>query len=458
MKISALKNIYFMGIGGAGMSALARYFHCLEKNVRGFDQTSTSLTLNLEKEGMSIFYTWDKSQIEACELLIYTPAIPSHHEVFEVAAELGIPMLKRAQVLGEISKNYRAIAVAGTHGKTTTSTMITHLLRNSGIDCTAFLGGISLNLKSNFIHGKSDVMVVEADEYDRSFLHLFPFIGIITSMDEDHLDIYETREQMNRAYFNFQSRIHPNGSLIIHHSLKEQLDWSVQPTTYGINDGDYQVSNTSQDGEVLTFNVIRGKDKFYDFSLKLPGDHNLSNMIAALAAVHALGLNISRLKEVSKSFMGIKRRFEICYKGDFVSFIDDYAHHPVEIQAALQATQSLYPSRNKVVLFQPHLYSRTRDFFKEFASALQIANEVMLLDIYPAREEPIDGINSELIAQYIVGTPTYVIEREEIIHKLRQSINSPTVIVMLGAGDIEKEKNVILELVKELDSKNLAIE
>ena len=451
MNLTNKDNIYMVGIGGAGMSALARYFHCLGKSVSGYDRVKSANSEKLEEEGISVQYQWELSRLSGIELIIYTPAISDNHEVFEFAKNSNVPIYKRSEVLGEISKNYKTIAVAGTHGKTTTSSMLAHVLWEGGIECTAFLGGIANNFQSNFIYGSSDLLIAEADEFDRSFLQLHPHIGIITSMDADHLDIYGSKEDMELAYYTFEGLIPEEGNCIVHHSLTEKSQWSRKPISYGIEEGDYCAVGIREKDFQVDFSFEYGNQALSDIRMTFVGRHNVLNMTAALSVAHVVGLPVDKFHQAASSFKGIHRRFELCYHSDRITFIDDYAHHPSEINAILSSVRSIQRNRKLIVLFQPHLYSRTLDFYSEFASSLSIADEVLLLDIYPAREEVLEGVSSNLIIDKINDVPAQLINRYQIEEELSKVISFPCTVVSLGAGDIDKEKQKIISHIKELD-------
>ncbi len=429
------QHLYFLGIGGIGMSALATFFHSGGKKVSGYDRTSSIVSQNLEKAGIEIFHTLDASHLEAVDMMIYTPAIKADNLEYQAAMNMGIPILKRSELLGLVSKAYRCIAVAGTHGKTTTSSIMAHVLRTCGVDCTAFLGGIARNLNSNFVQGSSDWVVAEADEFDRSFLTLSPEIAVITSLDPDHLDIYGSPAEMLKNYLEFASLV--QGKLLVHESLAEN-DWSQKPILYGIDKGDYQAQNLRFEGLATTFDFVGGTETIRDIRLPFPGKHNVLNAVAAMGVAVEIGADEGRLKSAAASFKGIYRRFELQEDGADITYIDDYAHHPTELAAAIDTGRRLFPDRQLVVVFQPHLYSRTRDFATGFSEALSAADVVIMLDIYPARELPIPGVSSEMILEGVTAPQKMIASKSGLIDALGTITEPPTVLLTLGAGDIDR--------------------
>ncbi|MEM9983491.1 MAG: UDP-N-acetylmuramate--L-alanine ligase [Bacteroidota bacterium] len=447
MNFQALHSIYFLGIGGIGMSALARYFKREGKQVSGYDRSRSVVTDQLEAEEIGVFFEPDPARILEADLVVYTPAIPRGHPEMIAALQNGVQLRKRAEVLGLISANYRTIAVAGTHGKTTTSTMLAHLLRSAGIDVTAFLGGLSANLNGNFVHGQSEWMVVEADEYDRSFLHLHPEWAIITSLDADHLDIYGDAHSMEETYQAFARQAK---ACLVQEELAGSFDWPGLKT-YG-KSGDYSLENLGYEGLRSRF-AVKGPERVLDeLELYLPGPHNLMNMTAACGLALELEADPSKIKEGVHSFRGIYRRFEVHLDTPQLTYVDDYAHHPKELAAAIGTARGIFPSRKLLVVFQPHLFSRTRDFLSEFAAELSRADEVILLDIYPAREEPLPGVDSEAIMKKI-RVPARLVTREELTAAVRQSLADQTVVLTLGAGDLDKEVPKLAQALQEVASK-----
>ncbi len=434
------------------MSALARYFKREGKQVSGYDRNQSLVTQQLEAEGIEVFLEPDPARILQADLVVYTPAIPSSHPEVLAAIQSGLRLYKRAEVLGLISANYRTIAVAGTHGKTTTSTMLAHLLRSAGIDVTAFLGGLSANLKGNFVHGQSEWMVVEADEYDRSFLHLHPEWAIITSLDPDHLDIYGDAQSMRETYKTFAKQAK---AWLVQEDLAQEFDWPGLKT-YG-KSGDYSLENLGYEGLRNRF-AVKGPEKVLDeLELHLPGPHNLMNMTAACGLALELDADPSKIKEGVQSFRGIYRRFEVHLDTPHLTYVDDYAHHPKELAAAIGTARGIFPSRKVLVVFQPHLFSRTRDFLSEFARELSRADEVILLDIYPAREEPIPGVDSMAIMDKM-SIPVSLVARKDLAASVRQGLADQTVVLTLGAGDLDKEvpklTQDLLKVVSRLEDDN----
>ncbi|MEO0471208.1 MAG: UDP-N-acetylmuramate--L-alanine ligase, partial [Bacteroidota bacterium] len=416
MDLEKVEHIYFLGIGGIGMSALARYFHMRGKKISGYDRVRSIVARGLEDEGMTLFYKLDKQHVAGQDLLIYTPAISQSCEEYVAAEALGIPILKRSQILGLISEHYQTLAVAGTHGKTTTSSMLAHVLRASGIDCTAFLGGIANNINGNFVFGESNQLVVEADEFDRSFLTLRPFVSVITSLDPDHLDIYGEHAEMKKNFLAFGSL---SQKLLVHASLKE-AGWNQPVETYGISEGIFQANHLRHQSLTTWFDFSGPGIDIRDISLQMPGLHNVLNMTAALAIAFRQGADPGRLKSAAESFSGIYRRFQVHHHDDRVTYIDDYAHHPTEIEAAIQTGRHLFPERQLMVVFQPHLFSRTRDFGGDFARALDQADVSLLMDIYPAREAPIDGIDAEWLLDQMSAKDKAVVPRLELTDAIAQ--------------------------------------
>jgi UDP-N-acetylmuramate--alanine ligase len=438
MKLQSIHSVYFIGIGGIGMSALARYFKGRGAKVKGYDKTETPLTKKLVDEGIDIHYEEDLAQIPSdLDLVVYTPAIPAHHQELQYLQNTSIPIKKRAEVLGIISRGMKTIAVAGTHGKTTTTTILTHLLREGGIACTAFLGGIALNFNSNFIPGQSDWVVVEADEYDRSFLHLNPDLAVVLSMDADHLDIYGDVETLYDTGFRaFAKKLKDGGKLIIHDPWKEKMGTIKGLKSYGIEAGDFQARNVRVENGFFTFDYKGADIEMPGLQFTLPGKHNVENATAAITLALELGVDASAIRAAMLSFKGIKRRFEFLFRQKDIAYIDDYAHHPSELKASIAAAKQLYPGEKVVGIFQPHLFSRTKDFAAEFAQALEALDEVILLPIYPARENPIPGVNSEMLLELMNTTNKKLAEKSELLELIDEI--SPKVLMTLGAGDIDR--------------------
>ena len=445
MNLKDIKKIYFIGIGGIGMSALARYFHGRGAEVHGYDKTETLLTKKLVEEGMNIHYTEDVNQApKGVDLVVYTPAVPATHKELVFLQEQGVPVKKRAEVLGIISRGMKTVAVAGTHGKTTTSSILTYLLRCGGIDCTAFLGGIATNFGSNFVEGQSDWVVVEADEFDRSFLHLSPNIAIILSMDADHLDIYGDRESLLETGFRaFAAKVEKGGRLYIQHQWREQLgDWPWVES-FGIGGGTYRSDNVRVEEGYFTFDYRSPSHHLTGLQLALPGRHNVENATAALSVALQLGVEEEAIRRGLRSFRGIRRRFEMLYRSEERAYVDDYAHHPSELKAAIGAARELFPGKRITGIFQPHLFSRTRDFADGFAEALDELDEVLLMDIYPARELPLEGVDAQLLLGKMKNQDKRLVSKENLLKEVQRS--SPEVLLTLGAGDIDTFREPIKE-------------
>ncbi|WP_185154569.1 UDP-N-acetylmuramate--L-alanine ligase [Flavilitoribacter nigricans] len=437
LELTTIKKAYFVGIGGIGMSAIARYFHKRGVAVSGYDKTATTLTRKLEQEGMKIHYTEDVSAIpEGIDLVVYTPAVPANHAELQHFRKLGFPLKKRAEVLGIISRSMRTIAIAGTHGKTTTSSMVAHVLQTGGIDCTAFLGGIAGNFDSNYVLGQSEWMVVEADEYDRSFLHLSPDKAVITSMDPDHLDIYgDAASILETGFLAFARRLKPGGQLWVQHRFTGEFGDFPEVMSYGLDGGNYRSENLRVENGFFTFDYRSPQAHLKGLELALPGAHNVENATAAITIGLELGLSEDAIRRALRNFKGVKRRFETIFRDGQRVYIDDYAHHPSELRAAIAAARMLYPGRKLTGIFQPHLYSRTQDFADGFADALSALDEIILLDIYPAREAPIPGVSSELIFDQIDNPAKELVTKSELMSLLAGK--SPEVLLTLGAGDID---------------------
>ncbi len=438
MQLADIKHTYFVGIGGIGMSALARYFHSRGAVVRGYDRTETPLTRELVREGIEVHYEAHPEGItEAIDLAVYTPAVPARFAELEQLRRLRIPLKKRSEVLGIISRGMKTVAVAGTHGKTTTTTLLTHMLHEAGEPASAFLGGIARNFSGNYVAGTTNWVVVEADEYDRSFLQLNPNIAIVLSMDPDHLDIYGDHDSMMRTgYQAFVSRIEPEGLLLLHHDLKGQVHVARQVLTFGIDAGDFSARRIRVEDGYFVFDLETPDGPVSGFRLPLPGRHNVLNTTAALAAALMMGADPDLLREGLPRFRGIARRFEFILREPELVLIDDYAHHPTELDAAIGAARELFPNQRITGIFQPHLYSRTRDFAEGFAQALDQLDEVILLDIYPAREDPIPGVTSRIIFEQMHHPRKRLLSNEECMEAVG-GIESGVVLVM-GAGDIDR--------------------
>ncbi len=447
MNLNNIHNIYFIGIGGIGMSALARYFKAGNKYVAGYDKTKTDITNALEDLSIEVNFEDSIANVDtkfydqSTTLVIYTPAIPKDHKQLAYFKNNGYDVLKRSEILGLITKNTFCLAVAGTHGKTTTTSILGHLLYECEVELTAFLGGISENYNSNLILNGDKVSVVEADEFDRSFLTLSPDFACITSMDADHLDIYGDASELIKSFEEFSKRLKPEGKLFVKNGLP------LKGITYGIEDNsDYTVQNIKIQNGTYVFDVKTPKTVLKQVQFNLPGRHNLSNALIALAMALEYGIPSQKLVKALALYKGVKRRFTYQIKTKDLVFIDDYAHHPEEINAVHQAVREMYPNDKVLAVFQPHLYTRTRDFGSEFARSLSQFDEVILLDIYPARELPIEGITSGWLLEQINNPKKEVINKSEIISKIKQS--DAKIILTIGAGDIgEQVKHIKQALV-----------
>ncbi len=434
-----------LGIGGIGMSALARYYQSMGYAIAGYDRTKSRLTFQLEKEGMAIHYE-DRPELlpESIDMVIYTPAVPHDLKEFEALRQRELPILKRSEALGKISKDHFTIAVSGTHGKTTTTAMIAHILNHSRLNTTAFIGGIAKNFDSNLLLGKpkDSILVVEADEFDRSFLQLHPDVSIIGSIDADHLDIYGDKEHLVESFNDFAKLTKRN---VI---VKEGLDVEAwNKITYGFGDDcKYQIiMGSSGNGYTMFYIKGEGQDKF-KIIMPLAGIHNVLNATAAFIAARRIGVSRNAIAEALHTFMGVKRRFDVRINTEKYCYIDDYAHHPEEIRSCLQAIRDFYPNRRLTLVFQPHLYSRTRDFMDEFAEVLATADELILLDIYAAREEPIEGVSSQVLLDKIQMPDKKLVAKTQLI-KLIDS-EKPELLVTMGAGDIDRYVELFEELIK----------
>ncbi len=444
MRFDQVHSAYFLGIGGIGMSALARYFALQGIAVAGYDRTSTELTRSLEKEGIPVHYEEDIEQLpERIDLVVYTPAVPADQAELVHLRQQDVPILKRAEVLGMISQDKRCIAVAGTHGKTTTSTILTWLLWQGKVSCTAFLGGIADDFQSNFVAGETDWVVAEADEFDRSFLQLSPEIAIILSIEPDHLDIYGDEEQIVETGFRaFARRLKPGGTLWINERVKDALAHEGPTHTFGLDAGQVRAESVRVENGVFQFDLHHPGGIMKGLRLSLPGRHNVENAVAALAVALQLGVSEDDARKALSRFRGIKRRFERLYDSGDQVYIDDYAHHPSELMAAIGAARELFPGRKITGVFQPHLYSRTRDFAEGFARALDQLDEVILMDIYPAREKPIPGVSSDMLAG-LMEKPAIRAGKDNLMEILRTK--DIDVLLTLGAGDIDLFRQPIRE-------------
>lgn len=460
MNILNYKLYYFLGVGGIGMSALARYFNHYGKTVLGYDKTSTALTDELKKEGIKIHFSedveWVKDLFSKYNkediLVIYTPAVPKTHQELEYIVSENYLLQKRAWVLGEITKQFKTIAIAGTHGKTTTTTLVTHILKTAGVDCFAFLGGISKNYNTNLLLGdannKDTFVVVEADEYDRSFLTLFPFIEVITSVDADHLDIYGDKESMRETYKKFSTQVQEDGALIVKKNVDNDLKLTDKRLIYSLNlDTPYCAESVRIENGEFCYNIKSPVEPVDNVSIGLPGLHNVENSIAAVAVAQQIGIKAEKINLALRSFQGVRRRFDYRIKNEKIVFIDDYAHHPEELKAAITAAKQLYPGKKVTGIFQPHLYSRTRDFSDGFAESLDLLDECILMEIYPARELPIEGINSQMLLDKMKSNHKALVRKENMLDHLKQK--NIEVLITLGAGDIDTLVAPIENMLKE---------
>lgn len=455
-----IKYIYFIGIGGIGMSALARYFKAMGKDVSGYDKTDTILTQELVSEGIEIHYEDNIKKIFPAiisperkddVLVIYTPAVPKDHSELNYFQSEGFQMRKRAEVLGMITKNTATVAVAGTHGKTTTSSLIAHIFKNASVDSAAFLGGILKNYNSNLLLGKENkITVVEADEYDRSFLTLYPDVAIITSVDPDHLDIYKNPNSLIESFTLFSEQVKEKGTLIYKTGLKANFSKSkAVKLTYSLSDtaADYYCTEVNILKGEYHYSVVTPKGIISNITLGIPGLHNVENSIAAIAASQAMGISDAAIRNGLKSFEGVKRRFDYQVKTDDLIYIDDYAHHPEELKACIGSVKQLYPGKKVTGIFQPHLFSRTKDFADEFAISLELLDEVILLDIYPARELPMPGIDSRMLLDKIKKDTKVLVSKEDLLNELKK--RNVEVLLTVGAGDIDQLVEPIKKLMEE---------
>ena len=439
-----IKAVYFIGAGGIGMSAIARYFIRRGLVVAGYDKTPTELTRRLEKEGVLMHYEENIDEIphickkrEAC-LVVYTPAIPDDHKELVYFRENGFEIQKRAQVLGILTRQMRGLCVAGTHGKTTTSSMCAHIMHQSHLDCNAFLGGITKNYGTNYIVSDSDYVVIEADEFDRSFHWLSPWMSVITSTDPDHLDIYGTKEAYLESFRHYTTLIQPEGALIIHRDLemKEALQPGVRRYDYSLDEGDFHAENIRIENGDITFDFVSPIESISNIELGQPIPINIENGIAAMAMAQLAGCTAKELRYGMQTYSGVDRRFDFKIKTDQLVFLSDYAHHPMEIYQSARSIRQLYRDRHITAIFQPHLYTRTRDFYQQFADALSQLDEVILTEIYPAREAPIEGVTSQLIYDRLApGVEKQLISKDDVMPLIKS--RSFDVLIVLGAGDLD---------------------
>ena len=441
MKMSEVKSVYFIGIGGIGMSALARYFNEHGVTVSGYDKTKTPLTSTLEQEGITIYYNEDVSRIpKDVDLVVYTPAIPSTHSVLNYYQQSETLVLKRAQVLGKIVNEGDCYGVAGSHGKSTTSAMLAHVFQVAGKNCTGFLGAIASNYNSNYISGSPSCFVVESDEYDRSFLNILPTSTIITSIDSDHLDIYGDMDGVRIGFNEYANNVRENGSIFIHEDAVTELESrsDIQLLTYSLNStADFYANDLQQIEGGFQFNAICPTKTINNIVLPMGGQYNVENALAVIAISTVNGVDEEAIRKGLASFKGLKRRFEKVISEPQITFIDDYAHHPNEIRAFIKGVRELYPNKRIGAIFQPHLYSRTQDYAEHFAQSLDIVDEVLIMNIYPAREEPIEGVSSSLIYDAMENGNKQIVADNDVVQK---ALDLPIdVLVTIGAGDISKQ-------------------
>ena len=431
-------NIYFLGIGGIGMSALARYYHRKGNKVSGYDKTPSPLTKRLEEEGIAIHYEDNPNLIpDDINMVIITPAIPSDSLELNYLREKDIKMMKRSEVLGEISNHNKSVAVSGTHGKTTVTALITHLLSYSKRKISAFVGGIARNIDSNVIIGdeNDEFVVMEADEFDRSFLRLSPYVSVVTSIDADHLDIYGDTAHLEEAFNQFVAKTSSDGVVVYNAALP--IKTACKSISYGYEDADVMPKNVKIENEMTKFDLVTKEGLVLgSYEMSLYGRHNVMNAMAAIIVSLQLGLDIRQIKEGLATFLGVQRRFDIRYRDEKVCYIDDYAHHPEEIKACLRAVREIYPKRKMTLVFQPHLFTRTRDFMDEFAEALSLADSLLLMEIYPAREKPLQGITSSELLKKVTCHEKQICQKDELIDTIKDL--RPELIITMGAGDIDR--------------------
>ena len=453
MEAKNIKAVYFIGIGGIGMSAIARYFLRRGLVVAGYDRAPSELTRHLEEEGAIIHYEENLDAIpDVCKqkdscLVVYTPAIPAEHKELVFFRENGFDLQKRAQLLGTLTRQMKGLCVAGTHGKTSTSSMCAHIMHESHLDCNAFLGGITKNYGTNYIVSDSDYVVIEADEFDRSFHWLTPWMTVITATDPDHLDIYGTKEAYLESFAHYTELIQPGGALIIHRGLemKERLAEGVRRYDYSLNEGDFHAENVKIENGEITFDFVSPIESVKDVTLGNPIPINIENGIAAMAMAQLAGCTTEELREGMKTYSGVDRRFDFKIKTPQLVFLSDYAHHPKEIFESARSLRQLYRDRHITAIFQPHLYTRTRDFYREFAEALSQLDEVILTNIYPARELPIEGVTSQLIYDNLKpGVKRQLINKNDVLDLVKS--RDFDVLVVLGAGDLDDQVPQITEM------------
>lgn len=443
-----ISSVYFLGIGGIGMSGLARYCHENGKQVSGYDRTATELTKQLESEGISIHYEDSKALADLdADLVIYTPAIPKDHAEYNEFLCRKKRLYKRSEVLGMIAAELKSLCVAGTHGKTTTSSMLAHIMRHSGAGCNAFLGGIAANYNTNYWSSPSPYCVVEADEYDRSFLQLHPDVAIITAMDPDHLDIYGNEEKMQEAFIDFASQVKKNGLLILHKGIKRIKEFKADNLiSYALNNADAFVENLVVKNGAYCFDVVLKSKRLQGFELNMGGMHNVENALAAIIAADAVGVSEENIKAAIATYKGVKRRFEYILNTESVVMIDDYAHHPEELRSLINSAKELYPERDMLLVFQPHLFSRTKDLAADFSEVLSIPDETILLPIYPARELPVEGVNSQMLVKNI-STRVSIADKKDLAEIIRSK--NAGLVIIAGAGDIDTLVQPVKKMLQE---------
>ncbi|TAG31623.1 MAG: UDP-N-acetylmuramate--L-alanine ligase [Sphingobacteriia bacterium] len=449
-ELTTIQKIYFIGIGGIGMSAIARYFHSKGASVSGYDKTSTVLTRALEAEGISIHYEDDINQApKELDVVVYTPAIPAQHAELNFYRDNGYTVLKRSDILQWITANSFNICVAGTHGKTTVTSMVAHILRHTEYGCNAFLGGIAANYNTNFWSHQRNVVVVEADEYDRSFLKLFPDVAVITSMDPDHLDIYGTAAEVEKAFVQFSQKVKEGGCIVAKYGLKRAAELNAAHLfTYDYNNqaADISINSLIVKNGAYQFNIVAREWTIPNIVLNMGGLHNIDNMLAAVAVAKYIGIDADKIRAAIADFKGVRRRFEYALNTPEKVLIDDYAHHPDELNALLSGVRSIFPDKKLTLVFQPHLFSRTKDQADGFAKSLDKADEVILLPIYPARELPMEGVNSEMLLHKMQLAEKQILEKQALLNWVKE--NQPELLVMAGAGDIDTLVLPIKEILK----------
>ena len=454
MELKDIKSVYFVGAGGIGMSAIARYFLHKGVTVAGYDRTPSELTRQLEREGMAIHYEENVDLIpQPCRdtatcLVIYTPAIPAEHKEMVFFREGGFTIEKRAQVLGTLTRTHKGLCFAGTHGKTTTSTMCAHIMHESHVDCNAFLGGISKNYGTNYILSESDYIVIEADEFDRSFHWLRPWMSVITATDPDHLDIYGTKEAYLESFRHYTTLIQPGGALVIHTGLEMKADVQegVKVYTYSLNEGDFHAENIKIDNGEISFDFVSPIERVDGIVLGQPIPINIENGVAAMAMAQLNGCTPDELRHGMATYGGVDRRFDFRLKNSRHVVLSDYAHHPKEIFQSAKSMRELYKDRKITAIFQPHLYTRTRDFYRDFADALSQLDEVILTEIYPAREQPIPGVTSQLIYDDLKpGVEKAIIRKDDVIDYVKS--RDFDVLIILGAGDLDNYTDEIAHII-----------